>query len=188
MITITEKEKQYLLDVDGKHFINKLYSKSLFYELLGSESLLTNKDATQYNFNIVTVIGLYNLIVNVINSNVEEALNLRHYYNKYKDLTRIIRVYNSLLITFYIRPEDDCWQFNPNSRFQKDYEYALETHNIIPIDPFHPAPVSYVIRDCLVLKDVLNINHKFNFYIQNSSEFINKMLILYEDFVDNIPV
>ena len=38
------------------------------------------------------------------------------------------------------------------------------------------------------LKDILNIKHCFTFHIQESSEFISKMLILYNDFVDNIPV
>jgi hypothetical protein len=183
MITITDKEKQYLLSVDAKQFVEGLYSKSIFYELLRAESLLTNKDAVLYNFNIVTVIGLYNLIVNIINSNVEEALNLRHPNNGIR-----ITVYNGLIITFSIKPKDKSWQFNPNSHFQKDYEYVLQTTNMIPLNPFHPALVSYVIKDCLVLKDVLNVSHKFNFYIQDKSEFINKMLILYQDFADNIPI
>jgi hypothetical protein len=183
VITITEKEKQYLLNVNAETFIDKLYSKSLFYEMLGAESLLTNKDAIQYNFSIVTIIGLYNFIVNIINSNVQEALNLRHPNNDIR-----ITLYKGLIITFYIRPEDDCWQFNPNKHFQKDYEYVLETKNMMPLSPFHPAPINYVIKDFLVLKDVLSVNNKFNFYIQDCGEFISKMLVLYNDFVDNIPV
>jgi hypothetical protein len=189
VITITEKEKQYLLGVDGKQFIDKLYSKSLFYELLNEDythKTTTNEIRKQNTFNVISIIGLYNFIINVVNSEIQEALNLRHLkyslnaIKTYKNL-KIVEVIKDSNITFNIIPEDDCWSFSPNKYFQRDYNYTIGSNY-----PYNDHV--YKIRDTLLLKNVLNIQHCFTLHIQEPSEFISKMLILYEDFVDNIPV
>jgi hypothetical protein len=179
VITITEKEKQYLLSVDCNKFVDKLYSKSIFYELLEYDIGYKNNGI---KFKIVTIIGLYNFIVNIIDSNVPEALNLRHHST---NKTRQFKIYKDVLITFSIRYENDSWQFNPNEYFQKDYEYVIEFNGHIPFT------IKYVIRDTLLLKEILMFNHKFNLHFDENSnvgEFVSKMLVLYNDFVDNIPV
>lgn len=183
MISITEKEKQYLLGVDCNEFVEGLYSKSIFYELLQYDIGYKNNDT---KFKIVTVIGLYNFIVNIIDSNVPEALNLRHHST---NKTRQFKIYRCLIIDFYIRYDNDFWQFNPNEYFQKDYEYRLKFNNMIPLTPHQTC--EYVIRDTLLLKEILMFNHSFKIPIDNNNDlgdFISKMLILYNDFVDNIPL
>jgi hypothetical protein len=184
VITITEKEKQYLLSVDAKQFIDKLCSKSIFYELLQYDVAYMS---TAIRFKIPAVIGLYNLIVNIIHSNMPEALNLRHLSN---NKTRSFKVYRDILITFSIRCDNDSWQLNPNEYYQNNYEYIIEFNGSWPF--LHSPPRwQYIINDTLLLKEILIFNHKFNILMDTNtdiSEFISKMLILYNDFVDNIPV
>lgn len=183
MITITEKEKQYLLFIDAERFIDRLYSKSIFYELLQYDIGYKNDDT---KFKIVTVIGLYNFIVNIIDSNVPEALNLRH---NSTNKTRKFKVYRDLLITFSIKFCDyDSWQLTSDEYFQKYYEYIIEFNNFIPLAP--PQICKYIIKDTLLLKGVNMFNHRFLIHINDDiyAEFISKMLILYNDFVDNIPI
>lgn len=183
MITITDKEKQYLLGVNAETFIDKLCSKSIFYELLQYDIAYRS---TFIRFKIPVVIGLYNFIVNIIDSNVPEALNLRHLSN---NKTRQFKVYKDLLITFSIRYDNDSWQFNPNEYYQKNYEYIIEFNGMIPLAP--PQICRYVIRDTLLLKEILMFNYKFNIHFDENSnvgEFISKMLVIYNDLVDNIPM
>ncbi len=184
MITITDKEKQYLLGVNAETFIDKLCSKSIFYELLQYDIAYRS---TVIRFKIPAVIGLYNLIVNIIDSNVPEALNLRHLSN---NKTRQFKVYKDLLITFSIRYDNDSWQLNPNEYYQKNYEYIIEFNGSRPFT--HPPQIcKYIINDTLLLKEILIFNYRFNILIDINTdirEFISKMLILYNDFVDNIPV
>ena len=189
MITITDKEKQYLLDVDARQFVDSLYSKSLFYQLLQDDyTLKTTSDEIrrQNTFNTISIIGLYNFIINVVDSEIQEALNLRHLKASinaikiYKNL-KAVEVFKNSNITFNIIPEDDSWSFSPHKYFQKDYNYTISSNY-----PYNHHV--YKITDTLLLKDILNIKHCFTFHIQESSEFISKMLILYNDFVDNIPV
>lgn len=173
MITITEKEKQYLLSIDIKEFINSLYSKSIFYELLKEDFVLReNLDF----FNSITVIALYNLVLNIIYSNLEEALGLKHIlYNKHNKNKVKVCILNSKRP--FIRFETN----NKNTSFLskgKELEYIVFLEG-----------TKCILQDSLfTLNPTQNRDHYFSIYPNNVNEFICKMLILYEDFVDNIPI
>jgi hypothetical protein len=191
MITITDKEKQYLLSVDAVAFVEGLYSKSIFYELVQKDEVVhfDGKDKLVKGlFYNITLVGLYNLIVNIIDSNIQKALNLRHCVVTNE---KIVELKGNDVITFSIIPRNDLWQFNLNKHFQKDYDYIF-TKKVPSLVNYPPYVIlndcQYVIKDTLLLKEALPIKHVLNFYIQNINEFISKMLILYNDFVDNIPV
>jgi hypothetical protein len=171
VITITEKEKQYLLSVDAKQFIDKLYSKSLFYELF-------NTDITaEYNFSIVSVLSIYNFVLNIIYSNIFEALNLRH-----SKLVggQLLKLYPNIGVSIIVEPDDDKWQF---SNDKKTYKYTISN-----INPAIPPHYRFTIYDELYLKETIFTVHLFKINFDDIGEFISKMLILYNDFVDNIPV
>lgn len=173
MITITEKEKQYLLSVDAETFIDKLYSKSIFYELLETDI------STSYSFSIVSVLSVYNFVLNVIHSNVFEALNLRH--SKFVG-GQPLKIYSNASISIMVEPEDNRWEFC-NKYFKKTYNYTISNSNIA----IH-SHLRFTINDELYLKETVNTVHLFKIKIDNVGEFISKMLVLYNDLVDNIPV
>ena len=163
MITITDKEKQYLLSVNAETFIDKLCSKSIFYELLQYDI------ATRYSFSIVSVLSIYNFVLNVIHSNVFEVLNLRH--SKFVE-GQPLKIYSNTSISIMVEPEDDRWEFC----------YTISNSNIAN------SHFRFTINDELYLKETVNTVHLFKINIDNVGEFISKILILYNDFVDNIPV
>ena len=173
MITITDKEKQYLLSIDAKQFVEGLYSKSIFYELLQTDI------ATSYSFSIVSVLSVYNFVLNVIHSNVFEALNLRH--SKFVG-GRPLKIYSNASIYIMVEPEDDRWEFC-NKYFKKTYNYTISNRSLA----IH-SHLRFTINDELYLKETVNTVHLFKINIDNVGEFISKMLILYNDFIDNIPI
>jgi hypothetical protein len=173
VITITEKEKQYLASIDIKLFIDSIYSKSIFYELLQVDNIL-KRDLQSYN--CITVIGLYNFVLNIIYSNLEEALNLKHILHNKSNK-------NKLKVCF-LNSNRPYIRFGINNKTKSLWSNNMELEYIV-----------YIKNTRLVLEDKLfisrptyNKDHYFTIYPNNLNEFISKMLMLYNDFVDNIPI
>ena len=88
-IKILDKEKDYLLSVNAQQFVDSLDSASIFYELLEHDQLiltdhsnhkiLSPKVRFSYEFNNISLIGIYNCLLNLICHNLYEGLVVRHY-------------------------------------------------------------------------------------------------------------
>lgn len=175
-IKILDKEKDYLLSVDPVAFVERLYSKSIFYELLNYD--LRNQD-TNRPFNNITLIGLYNFILNLVVYNFYEGLMFRHsrIYNKQS----ISLVLGDLWLKIY--PLDYLNEETAIDYNFKEYEYYFSTAYA------HSTKIKDKIDRSLIKGFGGNIKHGISIkYTQRSDDFLAKMLILYQDFADNIPI
>ncbi len=173
MITITEKEKQYLASTNIKLFIDSIYSKSIFYELL-QEDFILKRDIQSYN--CITVIGLYNLVLNIIYSNLEKALNLKHILHNKSNK-------NKLKVCF-LNSNRPYIRFEINNKTKSLWSNNMELEYVVYIED-----TKLILEDKLFTsRPTYNKDHYFSIYPNDLNEFISKILVLYNDLVDNIPV
>jgi hypothetical protein len=171
-IRILDKEKDYLLSINAHQFVDSLSSKSIFYELLSYDLRYQNNKGF---FNNITLIGIYNFILNLIAYNLYEGLVFKHHTIFYKqDLVLVL---------------EDLWlrisplnYLDEETKTPKDYDYYFST----------AYENSIKIRDRIdrSLIDVLgNVEHGFSIKdTQMTNDFLPKMLILYQDFAGAIPI
>jgi|688.fasta_scaffold879784_2 hypothetical protein len=179
-IKILDKEKDYLLSVNAQQFVDSLDSASIFYELLEHDQLiltdssnhkiLSPKVRFSYEFNNISLIGIYNCLLNLICHNLYEGLVLRHYL-LYKKQEKQFSLKNFCLKVV-------CIDYKDKNLFQK-FEYQLG------------YTISFVtrIQDEIIMSNLIMFEHKIYIFPEYmTKDFLPKMLILYQDFADNIPI
>jgi hypothetical protein len=171
-IRILDKEKDYLLSINAKQFVDSLSSKSIFYELISYD--LRNQD-NRGLFNNITLMGVYNFILNLIAYNLYEGLMFKHYTTF--DKQDVVLVLEDLWLKIY-----PLNYLNEETKIPKDYNYYFST----------AYENSIKIRDRIdrsLIEVFGNVEHGISIKdTQMNGDFLPKMLILYQDFADNIPI
>jgi hypothetical protein len=180
-IKILDKEKDYLLNVNPYEFVDNLDSASIFYELLYHDNLLTEYHLTNTEktykdyktlFNNISLVGIYNCLLNLICCNLYEVLSFRHYFIYKKQDKEIDLRSFGLHITSVNYKSDKTIQ---------EFEYLCGTVYRSNHKVFDTIDTS--------IKNLNMFEHRIVFYKDDiGNDFLSKMLILYEDFVDNIPI
>jgi hypothetical protein len=200
-IKILDKEKDYLLSVNPYKFVDSLNSASIFYELLSFDKLNLSKSIDRiltcdktgigkteykrvYPYNNITLLGIYNAILNLITSNLYEGLAFRHYiiYKKpdkeysLKNFSIEIKCVNYKDKSFY-----DSTKQNVN--LYQDYNYIFGSSE------WYSANFESIADGVKMSYGLSTFEHQIVISSEKmESDFLSKMLILYEDFVDNIPI
>ena len=80
-IKILDKEKDYLLSVNPYEFVDSLDSASIFYELLSYDALASKTELkdNKLRYNNISLVGIYNCLLDLICSNLYEGLVFRHH-------------------------------------------------------------------------------------------------------------
>lgn len=188
-IKILDKEKDYLLNVSSQEFVDGLNSASIFYELLSYDQfnltessqykiLITkesDKRKTEHGFNNISLIGIYNCLLNLICHNFHEGLVFKHNLI-YKKQENQFSLKNFCLKVV-------CVDYKDKNRFQ-DFEYHLgHTLSFSNIHNFTK------IQDKIIMSNLTVFEHKIYIFPEEmTNDFLSKMLILYQDFADNIPI
>ena len=175
-IKILDREKDYLLNVNPYQFVDSLDSASIFYELLSFDKLATKRDLkdVRLSYNNISLVGIYNGILNVICHNLYEALVFRHHliYKK-QDKQIDIRSFGLHINNVNFQPD----------KTTLEYEYLIA----------YP----YRSDNSIKLFDSISVGnlklqvfeHTITIWAQDMpDDFLPKMLILYQDFTDNIPI
>jgi hypothetical protein len=185
-IKILDKEKDYLLSVDSHKFIESLESAGIFYELLkydhlnltasSKHKILSTKVRFSEDFNNISLVGIYNCLLNLICHNLYEGLAFRHNLI-YKKQEKQFSLKNFCLRIL-------CIDYKDKNLFQ-EFEYHLG--HTLSFENIHNFTR---IQDEIIMSSSLSIfEHKIYIFPEEmTSDFLPKMLILYEDFVDNIPI
>jgi hypothetical protein len=184
-IKILDKEKDYLLSVNAQQFVDSLDSASIFYELLEHDQLiltdhsnhkiLSPKVRFSYEFNNISLIGIYNCLLNLICHNLYEGLVVRHYL-LYKKQEKQFSLKNFCLKVV-------CIDYKDKNLFQ-EFEYHLG--HTISFDNVHNFTR---IQDEIIMSNLIMFEHKiYIFPDYMTKDFLPKMLILYQDFANNIPI
>jgi hypothetical protein len=176
-IKILDKEKDYLLSVNPYQFVDSLDSASIFYELLKYDQMRNKNESNNYAliYNNISLIGIYNCLLNLISHNIYEGLVLRHHLI-YKKPDRQFNLNNFSL-------KINCVDYKDKNLYQ-EFKYQLG------YDYLNLNDYCVRILDEIIMSSNLSVfEHKiYIFPDEMTNDFLSKMLILYEDFVDNIPI
>ena len=188
-IKILDKEKDYLLKVNPYEFVDSLDSASIFYELLSYDQfnltesskykiLITkesDKRKTEYGFNNISLLGIYNCLLNLICHNLYEGLVFRHYL-LYKKQEKQFSLKNFSLKVV-------CINYKDKNLFQ-EFEYHLG--HTISFEHIHNFTK---IQDEIIMSNLTVFEHNIYIFPEDmTNDFLSKMLILYQEFADNILI
>lgn len=184
-IKILDKEKDYLLSISPYEFVDSLDSASIFYELLQHDQLiltdsskhkiLSTKVRFSNEFNNISLLGIYNCLLNLICHNLYEGLVFRHNLI-YKKQEKQFSLKNFCLKVV-------CIDYKDKNLFQ-DFEYHLG-HTLSLEHTYNFTK----IQDEIIMSNLTVFEHKIYIFPEDmTNDFLPKMLILYQDFADNIPI
>lgn len=178
MQRINEWEIYYLLSVDPYKFVENLATKHFFYDLISKDFIRDNSSAvvsirSDYDvgsFNNVSIILIYNCITNIINDNINGALNSRHSYFKNSNSVDTIKQF-----TFQCKIEN----YRPDSTAQV---YNLRLFSMTSYwDSRYPTSIQ-------INADTTSI-YEHEIIITNiDNNFFTTIILMYQDFIDNIPM
>ena len=183
-IKILDKEKDYLLSVNAQQFVESLDSATIFYELLSYDALATKKDlkSAKTSYDNITLIGIYNILLNLICYNIYDGLVFRHHLT-YKKQDKKLELNTIWLKISSINYFDEEMQrrVNPTGDIFQEYEYlfAYSWSQSIKIND----KIKCSKRGFSIFEHSISLSKQ-----QISDDFLPKMLILYQDFADNIPI
>lgn len=178
MQRINEWEIYYLLSVDPYKFVDSLTTKHFFYDLLSkdffrddsSTIVSIRSDYNEGGFNNVSIILIYICITNIINDNMNSALNNRHsYFKKSKSVDTVKQ------FTFQCKIEN----YRPDSTAQV---YNLRLFSISSYwDNRCPTSIEINADTTSIYEHEINITNINN-------DFFTTVILMYQDFIDNIPM
>lgn len=186
-IKILDKEKDYLLSVNAQQFIDRLDSAGIFYNLL-SYDRLNNKSKLNIEvlmYNNISLVGIYNTLLNLICCNLYEGLVFRHHliYKKQEKQYNFSNFSINIKLIDYKNKtifESMTQNINPHQQFEYNFGNAF----------FGSWFSNTKIEDNIKMPYGLNIlEHEIILWEKDiDNDFLPKMLILYQDFTDNIPI
>jgi hypothetical protein len=183
-IKILDKEKDYLLSVNAQQFVDSLDSATIFYELLSYDTLATKKDlkSAKTSYGNITLIGIYNVLLNLICYNIYDGLVFRHHliYKKQDKKLELNSIWLKISSINYF-DEEMQRRVNPTGDIFQEYEYlfAYSWSQTIKIND----KIKCSKRTYSIFEHSIQMTKQ-----QISDDFLSKMLILYQDFADNIPI
>lgn len=176
-IKILDKEKDYLLSVNAQQFVDSLNSVSIFYELLKYDQMRNRNEPNNYSliYNNISLIGIYNCLLNLICHNIYEGLVFRHHII-YKKQDKQFSLNNfSLKISCIDYKDKNLYQ---EFKYQLGYDYTNLNDYLVRI-----------LDEIIMSSNLMMFEHKiYIFPDEMTNDFLSKMLILYQDFADNIPI
>jgi hypothetical protein len=186
-IKILDKEKDYLLSVNAQQFVDSLDSASIFYELLSYDTLASLKERKEVKttYNNITLIAIYNVLLNLICYNCYEGLVFRHHliYKKQDKKLELNGIWLKISSINYI-DEEMQRRVNPTGDIFQEYEYLFTSASswrskTLTIND----KINFSLRTFSIFEHSISITKQ-----QMYDDFLPKMLILYQDFADNIPI
>lgn len=183
-IKILDKEKDYLLSVNAQQFVEGLDSASIFYELLSYDTLGTLKERKEAKatYNNITLVGIYNYLLNLVCYNMYEGLSFRHHliYKKQDKKLELNSIWLKISSINYF-DEEMQRKVNPTGDIFQEYEYMFSSswNKVITIKD----KINFSLRTYSIFEHSIQMTKQ-----QISDDFLPKMLILYQDFADNIPI
>lgn len=183
-IKILDKEKDYLLSINSQEFVEGLNSASIFYELLSYDTLGTLKERKEAktSYSSITVVGIYNYILNLICYNMYEALSFRHHliYKKQDKKLELNSIWLRISCINYLDEEIQRLSNKSGDIFQEyEYMFVSSFNKAITIND----KINLSLRTYSIFEHSIQINKQ-----QISNDFLPKMLILYQDFANNISI
>jgi hypothetical protein len=183
-IKILDKEKDYLLSVNPYEFVDSLNSATIFYELLSYDTLgsLRERKEAKTAYSNISLVGIYNYLLNLICYNCYEGLVFRHHilYKKQDKMLKLNSIWLKISSINYL-DEEIQRRMNPAGSISFEFEYLFSTS----------------WNESITIKDKINVSvgkysifeHSIQMTKQQIPEdFLPKLLILYQDFADNIPI
>jgi hypothetical protein len=186
-IKILDKEKDYLLSVSAQGFVDGLNSASIFYELLSYDTLGTLKERKEAktSYNNITLVSVYNYLLNLVCYNMYEGLSFRHHilYKKQDKKLELNSIWLRISSINYL-DEEMQRRVNPTDDIFQEYEYLFTfasswRSKTLTIND----KINFSLRTFSIFEHSISITKQ-----QISDDFLPKMLILYQDFADNIPI
>ena len=183
-IKILDKEKDYLLSVSAQGFVDGLNSASIFYELLSYDTLGTLKERKEAktSYNNITLVGVYNYLLNLVCYNMYEGLSFRHHltYKKQDKKLELNSIWLNISSINYL-DEEMQRRVNPTGNIFQEYEYlfAYSWSQTIKIND----KINFSLRTYSIFEHSIQMTKQ-----QISDDFLPKMLILYQDFANAIPI
>ena len=181
---ILDKEKDYLLSVNAQQFVDSLNSASIFYELLSYDTLGTLKERKEAktSYNNITLVGVYNYLLNLVCYNMYEGLSFRHHliYKKQDKKLELNSIWLKISSINYLDEEMQRLT-NKNGDIFQEYKYVFASswNKAITIND----KINFSLRTYSIFEHSIQMTKQ-----QISDDFLPKMLILYQDFADNIPI
>lgn len=174
----------FLSSINCYNFVDSLYSKAFIYYLFGidgvrdtSNIIISTKD--EYNtksFNNMSLIFIYTCIVNIIDKYKLGTLNNRHSYISNRVNKKI---FNKLKIA-KVNLHCGIYDFNLNTLMQN---YNIR-YDVIIKDALNRS----VISDYTTIKFGSQSVFEHSICISDfNNDIIASMLMLYDDFISNIP-
>lgn len=165
MNKICNLEKLYLLKVNPINFVNSLECSYIFDQWIQSDSLLW-LDKTSQPFNNISIIGIYNIVSNLISIFYPYLLNDKH-KKEFTNIREPFILSNTFSISII------CDTFSENGSSNNTFIY-------------------YFNGGFIKIKDIINTEnlsvYEHNIFIPNTSsnDFLKNCLFLYESFIDNL--
>ena len=184
-IKILDKEKDYLLSVSPYQFVDSLSSASIFYELLSYDLLDAKTDVNDNTkrYNNITLVGVYNALLNLIAYEAYEGLVLRHNTIYKKPTDNAIKLLNLVIRVCSVNYMDEYIQLltDNTADIYQEFEYIVSSS--IPHGITISDKINFSTRTYSMFEHTISIDKK-----DISGDFVPKLLILYQDFADNIPI
>jgi hypothetical protein len=183
-IKILDEEKDYLLSVNPYKFVDSLSSTSIFYDLLSYDTLgsLIERREAKTSYSNISLVGIYNYLLNLICYNCYEGLVFRHHilYKKQDKMLELNSIWLKISSINYLDEEIQRLSNKTGDIFQ-EYEYMFTSswNKAITIND----KINFSQRTYSIFEHSIQMTSK-----EISNDFLPKMLILYQDFADNIPI
>ena len=183
-IKILDKEKDYLLSVSSQEFVDGLNSASIFYELLSYDTLGTLKERKEAktSYNNITLVGVYNYLLNLVCYNMYEGLSFRHHiiYKKQDKKLELRCIWLKISSINYLDEEIQRLTSKSGDIFQEyEYLFSCSSDTTMVVND----KINFSLRTFSIFEHSISITKQ-----QISDDFLPKMLILYQDFANNIPI